>query len=370
MPIAMKQATEPVSHDALARFTRLLERHPGIQERLFFSEQLSLLLETGTSLHTALSTLQHQTENPAMKKILQELSDQIEQGESLSKALRDQPELFNSTYVSLIEAAEGEGFLHQVLQRLTALDEQREKLRQQITSAALYPAFLSLFSVAVVFFVLLVVFPKFQVMFEAIRDQLPWTTRVLMDTSELIRHQWPWLLLGITLLFVAAYFWLNSDRGRQRRDYWCLHSPFISEIYIQLYLTESLRVLGLSLQHGVSVADALDATKDVVSNRQFQAFIHQAKVQVTEGKGLASGFEAPAWIPSLVKQMLKTGEDSGNLAKVMVRLAEHYDRELSKRLDTLTKLAEPVMLLVMGIIVGVLVSSLILPIFKLSQVVH
>ncbi|PPL16049.1 hypothetical protein UN63_10610, partial [Oceanisphaera arctica] len=146
--------------------------------------------------------------------------------------------------------------------------------------------------------------------------------------------------------------------------------PGIRGFYIRLYLTESLRVLGLSLSHGVPLVTALDATRDVVGNRQFQQFIGQLQQNVTEGKGLSYGFEKAAWIPSLARQLLRTGEDTGNLPKVMLRLTEHYERELRKHLNTLTKLAEPLMLLVMGLVVGVLVSSLILPIFKLSRVAH
>ncbi|OIN05580.1 type II secretion system F family protein [Oceanisphaera psychrotolerans] len=369
MPLTMKK-DKPAQTARPMPFAGLFQQRLKASDRLFFSEQLSLLLETGTSILPALKTIRLQTRHPAMHALLTDLEQRIADGQPLSQALSHHPRLFNSTYVNLVAAAEGGGFLNKVLQHLAELDERREQLRQQLKSAASYPMFLALFSVAVMLFVLVVVFPKFEDMFTAIRDQLPWTTRVLMNASDVMRQHWPWLCLAAALLALGGYAWADSDAGRQRLDRWRLTLPGIRGFYIRLYLTESLRVLGLSLSHGVPLVTALDATRDVVGNRQFQQFLGQLQQNVTEGKGLSYGFEKAGWIPSLVRQMLRTGEETGNLPKVMMRLTEHYEREVRKHLNTLTKLAEPLMLLVMGLVVGVLVSSLILPIFKLSRVAH
>ncbi|MGB0468376.1 MAG: type II secretion system F family protein [Pontibacterium sp.] len=354
----------------LPDFSTLLQPAPGSRERIFFTDQLSLLLETGTNIHAALAILAQQTDNSRMRVLLQDLSRQVAEGRSLSNALSSHPELFNSTYINLIAASESGGFLHKVLERLLTLEERREKLKHQLASTATYPAFLILFSVAVLLFILLVVFPEFQTMFEAIMDQLPWTTRVLMATSDLMRTHWGGISLVTSLLITGAILCFRSPGGRRVLDRLKLRLPLIRQIMIQLYLTESLRVLGLSLQNGVNILDALASTRDVVRNQQFHDFILHLEHQIAEGMTLASGFSAPPWMPSLAKQLIQTGEDTGNLPRVMERLADHYERELGKRLETVSKLAEPVMLLIMGLIVGVLVSSLILPIFKLSQVVH
>ncbi|WP_417616062.1 type II secretion system F family protein [Oceanisphaera sp.] len=369
MPLNMKKPT-PTPTARATPFAGLFQKRLKPSDRLFFSEQLSLLLETGTSILPALKTIRLQTRHPAMHVLLSDLEQRIADGQPLSQALSHHPRLFNSTYVNLVAAAEGGGFLNKVLQHLAELDERREQLRQQLKSAASYPMFLALFSVAVMLFVLVVVFPKFADMFVAIRDQLPWTTTVLMNTSDIMRQHWPWLCLATALLAVGGYIWAGSAAGRQRLDSWRMTLPGIRGFYIRLYLTESLRVLGLSLSHGVPLVTALDATREVIGNRQFQQFIGQLQQNVIEGKGLSYGFEQAGWTPSLVRQMLRTGEDTGNLPKVMLRLTEHYEREVRKHLNTLTKLAEPLMLLVMGLVVGVLVSSLILPIFKLSRVAY
>ncbi len=369
MPLAIKPA-KAASSSNLASLNTLFARRLTTRDRLFFSEQFSLLLETGSSILPALKALEQQASNPAMKVLLNQLADDITHGKPLSRAMAQHPKFFSTTYVNLVAAAENGGFLNTVLAHLAELDEHREQLRQKIQAAAFYPAFLAIFCVAVMIFVLVAVFPKFASMFESIRDQLPWTTNILMNTSDALRHHWPWITLVTALLAIMLYAWLSSTRGRLQLDRWRLGVPGIRQLFIKIYLTESLRVLGLSLQHGVPLVEALDATREVVGNIEFQAFIEKIQKNVTEGKGLASGFEQADWTPSLVRQMLRTGEETGNMAKVMARLADYYERELTKHLTTLTKLAEPLMLLVMGVVVGVLVSSLILPIFKLSRVAH
>ncbi|UTW07128.1 type II secretion system F family protein [Pseudomonas benzenivorans] len=365
---AQKAARAPAS--PLAGFGKLLQPKAGAQERIFFTEQLALLLETGTSMHVALNTMEQHVSNPMMASILRDLARQVSEGRSLSQALSTHPALFSTTYVNLVAASEEGGFLLPVLGRLLEHDEKRQQLRRTLISAASYPVFLILFSLAVVVFVLVAVFPKFEAMFSAIKDQLPWTTQVLMLLSDLVRHHWPWLAIAAGLLGAGAWYLAATPRGRMHLDRLKLSLPLISRVYIQIYMVESLRVLGMSLANGVSVRDALVSARDVVKNQLFQNFICQLEEQVKEGKGLAMGFRQSPLIPVLVQQMVATGEETGNLPKVLERLAGFYERELSKQLEMLSRLAEPLMLVVMGAVVGLLVSSLILPIFKLSQVVH
>ncbi len=360
----------PGAMSAAGRLRGWLQPKATAQDRMFFTEQLALLLETGTSMHAALNTLEQQAGHAAMGAILRDLAGPVADGRSLSQALAGHPQLFSSTYVNLVAASEEGGFLLPVLARLLEHDEKRQQLRRTLVSAASYPLFLILFSLAVVVFVLVAVFPKFEAMFGAIHDQLPWTTQVLMLLSELVRHQWPWLALAGGLLGAGAWYLAATPQGRLFLDRCKLSAPLISRVYIQIYMVESLRVLGMSLANGVSVRDALVSTRDVVNNRLFHAFVCQLEEQVKEGNGLAIGFRRSPLIPALVQQMVTTGEETGNLPKVMERLAGFYERELSKQLEMISRLAEPLMLVVMGAVVGLLVSSLILPIFKLSQAVH
>ncbi len=341
-----------------------------MQDRMFFTEQLSLLLETGASLHEALSALKLQSESLAMKRLVDSLMNDIAEGKSFSMALSSHPDVFSSTYINLISASESGGFMHEVLAQLLEMDEKREQLRNTLVSAFSYPLFLIAFSVAVVVFVLVVVFPKFSDMFSQIYDQLPTTTKFLMGTSDLFIQHWMPILMGLLLLIIGFNYWLKSSQGIRMMDQFKLNAPVIKVVFIQLYLVQSLRVMSLSLQHGVSVPDTLRACKDVVSNNIYQEFISRVENMVQQGSGISLAFSNTPFIPPIVEQMIATGEDAGRLPQVMSRIADHYERELSRRLTALSKLAEPMMLLVMGLVVGILVSSLILPIFKLSRAVH
>lgn len=341
----------------------------GASERMFFTEQLALLLETGESLFGALTTIVAQTENAEMRGVVETIAQDISEGQTFAKALAKHDNIFPSTYVNLIAASETGGFMYEVLEQLLNMDEKREQMRTTLVSAATYPLFLIAFSVAVVVFVLVVVFPKFGAMFESIYDQLPMTTKALMSASAVMRQYWLVLLSGIGILLVGIRQWLNSDSGSARVDHFKLHTPGIRDIFMQIYLVQSLQVLSLSLRNGVSVMESLEACRDVVQNSLFRRLITKVEESVQAGAGVAAGLADSTFLPDLAKHMITTGEQTGNLGKVAGRISDYYEVQLAKKLDALSKLAEPIMLLVMGVVVGVLVSSLILPIFKLSRAV-
>jgi type II secretory pathway component PulF len=351
--------------------TRLFARHrPGVQDRIFFTEQLSLLLETGTPLHAALNALGKQVANPAMAAIINRLQEQVTSGNSFSRALTHFPDMFPVSYVTLVAAAEQGGFLDSVLLELKNMDEKRMELRRTVTSALSYPAFLIAFSLFVVVFVLMEVFPKFAVMFASIADKLPVTTLVLMRFSHFLVRYWPELGAGVAVAVALLVWWLRSDAGRAALDRFKLSAFGLRDIYTRIYLIQSLRVLGLSLEHGVSVPDALSACREVVANREFRRFLTGLEETVNEGGGFSAAFQTASFIPPMVSQMVTTGEETGKLPLVLGRIALYYERELARNLATFSRMVEPVMLIVMGAVVGLIVSSLILPIFKLSQAVH
>ncbi|MBA1445292.1 MAG: type II secretion system F family protein [Chromatiales bacterium] len=339
------------------------------KDRRFFTERMALMLSTGTNLHVSLQAMEGQLENPSMQALVEQLIEDVGEGKQFSQALAKHPDVFSQTYINLIGASEEGGFMHEVLEQLLEMEEKREKLQRTMFSALSYPVFLLLFALGVVVFVLVVVFPKFADMFSSIQDQLPGTTLFLMAASHLFREQWAYLLTGLALLLIGLRYWAASNNGRQWLDWSKLYLPGLRGIFVRLYLMQSMRVLSLSLSNGVGILDALHASRDVVRNRLFHQFIDGVEQRVEGGDGIAAGFKDSGFIPPMVQQMIKTGEETGSLPKVMARLADFYEGELSARLETVSRLAEPVMLLVMGVVVGVLVSSLILPIFKLSRAV-
>lgn len=363
-------SVEPARRFNLNRALSFGKRSLGAAERMIFTERLALLLETGVSLAEAIKVLRRQADDALLAGILDSITNAVSEGKPFSAALARHPEFFSQTYVSLVAAAEAGGFLPEVLKQLRDMDEKNSQMRSNIMAAVSYPAFLVLFSIGVIVFVLVFVFPKFSDLFQSIRDQLPWPTLALMFASDMLRHYW-WAIIGV-LVIVAYLFthWLRTPGGKLTVDRLKMRAPIVGEIYVQIYLSQTLGVLGLSLANGVPITAALKAVQDVVDNSIFFEFLRGIQRHVNEGRGVAIGFLETEFVPPMVKQMIATGDQTGNLAKVMSRVSDFYGRELNKRIAVVAKGVEPIMLLVMGVVVGLIVASLILPIFKLSRAVH
>jgi type II secretory pathway component PulF len=207
-------------------------------------------------------------------------------------------------------------------------------------------------------------------LFEMLGDQLPVSTRILMLTSDVLTRFWPALLASLAAAGVALQRWLARPEGMRTLDRLLLRTPVVRDIVIHLNVVQLLRVLALSLENRVPAVDALNAAHDGAASGSFRDLLGRVAQGVREGRGIAQGFESEALLPELVKQLVSTGEESGNLAPVMHRLADFYEREWRRSLGIVAKIAEPAMLMLMGCVVGLVVSSLILPIFKVSRVVH
>lgn len=371
MPIDIKSAsavTPPKRKTAIFDLSRLSNKIT-LKHRILFSERLAILLETGVPLHSSLEIICREEENPQVKRVLENIVQEISEGGSFSGALARHPRFFSSSYINLIAASEKGGFMPQILEQLITMDTKVEEMRSKLLSTLFYPAFLILFSIAVIIFVLTVIFPKFADLFASIKDQLPFTTIILMTMSDLLREHWLSITGGIGFLVFLIIKWLTMSEGREFIDRKKLTLPVIKDIFIQVYMVHILRVMGLSLASGVTIVDTLNSCRDVVKNSVIRRFITKLGKNVTEGQGLASGFKDAEFVPPMLASMISTGEAAGNLPAVMQRVADHYETDLSKKLTTVSKLIEPFMLIVMGVLVGLIVSSLILPIFKLSRAV-
>jgi type II secretory pathway component PulF len=351
-------------------FTLFESKNVSTKERMFLFQQMQLLLQTGTPLRAGLAALKKQEEKASTRRLLTSLIDSIDQGKPFSYALSRFPDVFSTTHINLISASEEGGYMDKVLQQIIDMEERRATLKDTLISAISYPLFLATFSFAVVVFILVVVFPKFSELFDKIHEHLPVTTKFLMWTSEALINNWMIVIGALIASFVAIGYWLSSDMGKRKLDKLKLSLPLVKNIFTQVYLVQSLRVMYLSLSNGVTIVDTLNSCKNTVQNKIYQEFLTNVEMKVQEGNGISNGFSEAQFVPPLVKQMISTGEDTGNLPVVMGKIADHYENELLKYLKTLSKLAEPIMLVVMGAVVGIIVSSLILPIFMLSRAVN
>jgi type II secretory pathway component PulF len=339
-------------------------------EKIFFFSQLSLMIDIGMSLKAALENMLHQTENAVLKSIIRLMIQDIEEGRQLSDTLQRHPQLFKPVVVSMVRAGETGGYLKQILDRIVTMEEKRQSLISQIKNAMTYPAVLCLLAFLVVIFITVSVLPKFTVFFEGKESVLPMTTRMLISLSESMRgYAWVYVLTGVGLIILLKLF-IDSRQGRALLDKLFVSGPLIPRVSNKIYTCELLRTLGNLMESQVPMLEALKVTYDATANRYFQHFINQIKANVENGGNFSQPFASFPYVMSSVKQMVATGEEAGNLPKVMLRLADHYDVEIDRNLKSLAAMIEPLALMVLGAVVGLVVSSVILPIFKLAQVIH
>lgn len=339
-------------------------------ELIFFTSQLSLMLEIGTPLNAALTALRNQTENRYFKEVIETILQDIEEGKMLSEALRRHPKAFNNEYISLIKAGEAGGFLQKLLNRINDMQEKRQAFKGQLMSALAYPAFLSAAGLIVVIFVIVAILPKFTVFFEGKESILPGTTRFLMALSYSMREYW-WVYIMVAAgLLVGIGLFRASRFGRKLIDWFFVGGPLISKLFNKIYTCELLRTLGYLLESQVPLLEALEVTQGTVKNGYFRDFIDQIKEHVRQGGRFSQPFATYPYILDTVKQMVATGEETGNLPRVMLRLAGFYDTEVEQEIKSISSMIEPIALIVLGGVVGLIVSSVILPMFRLAHAIQ
>jgi len=340
------------------------------REIIFFVDQLSLMLSTGTPLNKSIQTISFQVRNSAFRQILQNIIRDIEDGRLLSEAMSKYPDVFSSVYISMIMAGESGGFLKEMLERIVSLETKNQEFLATIKAALYYPVFLSIFAVSVVLFIIVYVFPKFGSMFEEIYDSLPVTTKVLMASSNFFISYWHFIIILTGILWYALFKFISGDKGRMYVDTIKLRIPLIKDFFIKVYVSRLMRTLGALVNGNVPLLDSLTISSGVVGNKVFAKLIDNIYESVEGGKTISQPVSESPYFPEIVKQMISTGEDTGTLDKVMPRLADYYDKDIEMTLKKITTVMEPVLLVVMGGVIGVIVISLILPIFKLTKSIH
>ena len=340
------------------------------REVIFFCSQLSLMLEIGTSLNNALSALRDQIKNPAFKEVIQAMLRDIEEGRQLSDAMKRHPRLFNNVFVSMIRAGETGGFLKEIIDRIVEMQERRQALIAQVRSALTYPVVLCIIGILVVVFILVGILPKFTAFFEGKESILPFTTRFLMAMSASLKGYWWAYLMGGTGLAVGVKVWKDTEQGQALVDRFCVSTPIVGRLFNTIYTCQLLRTLGHLMESQVPLLEALEVTRATIKNRHFTSFVDRIMAHVEQGGKFSQPFAANPFIMDTVKQMVATGDEAGNLPRVMLRLAKFYDTEVDQKLKSLSSIIEPLGLIVMGAVVGLIVSSVILPMFKLASVMH
>jgi len=338
-------------------------------EVITFAHQLAVMVDTGVPISEALECVAQQSDNPAFKAVLKNISDQVQSGNDLSGALRSHPKIFPPVMTSLIRASEVSGTMGRMLERVSAYLTKEMQTAKKIRGALTYPAFMLVMVIAVTSFLLVFVLPKFAGIYQSRDTALPVPTQLLMSFSNSLTGYWHLWAGGIIMAVAAAYFTSGTPGGQRLIDYLKLHIPIIGPLFNKLYLTRGCRTMGTMVAAGVPVLDMIDIVKEVTNNALYEDLWNDADNRLRQGAQLSDSlFDSPL-IPRSVAQMVYSGERSGRIGDVMERIAEYTESDFDDQIKTTTGMIEPLMTAMMGLIIGFVAIALLLPIFSVGQVV-
>jgi general secretion pathway protein F len=355
------------SSSAISTVRSLKRIKPG--EIHAMTRQLSILLGAGLPLVKSLEALIAQITNPAFKKVMAQIKDSVNEGNSLASSLSQHPRMFTNFYINMVFAGEASGSLDVVLRNLAEFGEQQQAMRSRFKAALAYPIFMSLIGTGVLFFLIAFIIPNITSIFIEMQHTLPLPTVILIEISHLLKSYW-WLLgLALAGIVVIVRHAKRRPRFLEMWDRMKLGIPLLGPILQKIYLARFGGTLGSLLRSGVTLVSALQIVGKIIDNSEIAKVIEDAIDDINAGRSLASTLSQSRWFPPMVIQMISVGEQSGELESMLNKIAETYEREVESNIIALTSILEPVMILVMGLIVGFVVVSILLPIFEMNQMI-
>jgi type II secretory pathway component PulF len=346
-----------------------VEFGPSRKDILNFTRQLAVMVRAGISLQDALEGIAEQHDNLKFKAVIRDLKQRIEEGNSFSQALAEHPQVFNNLFINMVAAAEVSGSLSDMLQKLAEYLDEESETRSQVKGAMVYPVIIAVMAISVTVFLLVFVLPRFTAIFQGKEHLLPTPTVLLMSTSAFLRTWWYVILPAIGAAFWGFYFFINTPVGRLWWDKTKLVIPLIRSLCRSLYISRGLHTMGVLTRAGVPILNTISITAHISGNVLYRDMWLSVYEDVRQGKKIAASLARSRLMPSSVVQMIRSGEDSGNMAEVLKDVSAFYARELRTVIKAVTSMIEPIMIVVMGCLVGFIAMSIILPIFKMSNLV-
>jgi type II secretory pathway component PulF len=337
------------------------------RDLLILTQELSALVGSGLPLDRSLATLAELADNPELKRIVTEVLHAVQGGKSLAEAL-GQHKAFPPLYVNMVRAGEAGGFLEQVLQRLAEYLERGQALRDEVRAATMYPILLTFALGSSVGFLLVYVLPKFSALFADMGKALPIQAQIVIGLSDLIRSRWGLLLLGVLIIGALVFrWWKNTPRGRFAWDQYKLRIPFVGNVLRKMEVASLARTLGTLLKSGVPMLQALGTVKEIAGNQVIARSLGEVETGAREGAGVAEPLARSGVFPTLAIQMISVGEETGRLDELLIRVADHFDRDVRVSINNFTRLLEPALILIMGLGIGFIVISMLSAIFSVND---
>ena len=342
---------------------------PSQKDILDFTTQLAVMIRAGISLRAALDGIADQITNPKFRKILLAIKMDVESGKQFSEAITKYPKLFGPLYVNMVRASEMSGSFSRMLDRIAGYVGQQLETRKMVIGASIYPGIIATMAIGVTVFLLIFVLPKFATVFQGKEDALPWPTTFLLALSDWAVKYWWTVLLGAAGVIGGFLAFIRTEIGHLWWDKTKLTVPLFKRMFRALYISRSLQTMGELLNAGVPMLDTLAITGDVTGNIMYKRMWRGVYAAVKQGKKIQTQLNKSTLLPRSVIQMLAAGEESGRLAEVLDEISVFYSKALRDAIKAVTSIIEPIMIILMGSVVGFIAMAIILPIFKMSSLV-
>jgi type IV pilus assembly protein PilC len=333
---------------------------------VMMSRQISALFDAQISALKAFTLMAENTQDATLKFALLSIAQDIQGGISISGAMEKHPAVFTNFYISMVRAGEESGKLTETFQYLADYLERAYELSSKTRSALIYPGFILFTFISVMVLMLTFLIPKLSVMLKETGNALPWYTKITIGLSDLLVNYGFFVLIGIVALTVYLFTVVRTPAGRQRIDRWKLRVPVLGDLFKKLYLSRIADNMDTMLSSGIPVLRTLELTGDVVDNEIFHNILTEAINDVKGGISISSSFEKHIEIPRVMVSMIRIGEETGTLGPILKKMAKFYKREVDDAVDTLIGLIEPVMIVLLGVGVGGLLTSVLIPIYNIA----
>jgi type IV pilus assembly protein PilC len=335
-----------------------------------FSRQFATMIEAGLNIVASLVILEEQTDDVYLAEIISELRADVEGGLLLSQAMARHPKVFSELYVSMVQAGEASGMLDNVLDRVADQIEKETKLKRRVKGAMIYPTVVFTFATLVLVAMLMFIVPIFAKIFTELHGQLPLLTRVVVNASDLLRARWYIIFPLVGFLIWGTLRYKKSESGRQKWDQIKLRIPLkIGEVVLKITMARLLRTLATLVAAGVDIIKALEIAGSTAGNWLVEKALTEARIKVQEGIPIAEPLTNDPLFPPMVSQMVKIGEETGELEKMLSKIADFYEDEVDSAIQSLTSIIEPIMMIGVGMMVGVIIIAMYLPMFKMMQLI-
>lgn len=337
-----------------------------IQDLSLMTRQLATLIKAKIQIVEALSALVDQADNQKLKIILAEVKQKVNEGSSLANALADYPKVFNNVFINMVDAGESSGTLDVVLLRLADFTEAQVKLKNKIKGAMMYPIIMAFVGSVMMGIIFAFVIPKITKIFVTMKKELPLQTQVCIWISNFVRNYWWGIIIGMFLFWIIFNKYITSKKGEPIWHKVLLKMPIVGELSVMINVGRFCSTLATLLKSGVPILIALKIVRNLIGNVHMQSAVESSRVSIAEGGSLAAPLASSGHFPSVVTHMLKLGERSGELEPMLEIIAENYEDQVNTKLAGLTTILEPIMIVALGLAVGFIVFSVVVPMMELN----